>query len=224
MTPRGGRRAAAVALLLAAVAAAVSAAGSAAAETPAPTPSAPEEPAGYRMDDYRAPVPATLAGATVVATPEAEALWRSGSVLFVDVLPRAPRPEGLPEGTIWRDAAHYTIPGAIWLPNVGYGELAPVWRDYMEAALTAATDGDTAHPVLFFCLSDCWMSWNAAKRAREELGYSRVYWYPEGTDGWEAAVLPLEATPPVEPMPPTPSAAAPAATAAATAAAPGRAP
>ena len=35
------------------------------------------------------------------------------------------------------------------------------------------------------------MSWNAAKRALA-LGYTHVAWYPEGTDGWAAADLPLE--------------------------------
>jgi rhodanese-related sulfurtransferase len=43
------------------------------------------------------------------------------------------------------------------------------------------------------------MSWNAAKRALA-LGYSNVAWYPEGTDAWFAALLPLQdATP--EPRP-----------------------
>jgi PQQ-dependent catabolism-associated CXXCW motif protein len=37
---------------------------------------------------------------------------------------------------------------------------------------------------------ECWMSWNAAKRA-VALGYARVHWYPDGTDGWAAAGLPL---------------------------------
>jgi rhodanese-related sulfurtransferase len=43
------------------------------------------------------------------------------------------------------------------------------------------------------------MSWNAAKRARA-LGYSNVVWYPEGTDGWLAAGLPVQPTEP-EPRP-----------------------
>jgi PQQ-dependent catabolism-associated CXXCW motif protein len=172
----------------------------------AAAPASGEAPSGYRMDDYRAPVPETLDGATVVATPAAEALWRTGRVLFVDVLPRPPRPQGLPEGTIWREAPHPSIPGAIWLPNVGYGELAPVWHGYMAGALAEATAGDTDHPVVFFCLAECWMSWNAARRAREELGYTRVFWYPEGVDGWSAASLPLDEIPPVEPLPATPEA------------------
>jgi rhodanese-related sulfurtransferase len=35
------------------------------------------------------------------------------------------------------------------------------------------------------------MSWNAAKRA-VMWGYTGVIWYPEGTDGWQDAGLPLE--------------------------------
>ena len=50
------------------------------------------EPDGYRTDDYRAPVPATLKGARVLATAEAEAIWRADTGVFIDVLPRAPKP------------------------------------------------------------------------------------------------------------------------------------
>ncbi len=150
------------------------------------------EPSEYRSDHYRAPVPASLAGGTVVDTPNAHALWSAGETAFVDVMPRAPKPDGLPEGTIWREKPRHSIPGAIWLPNVGYGGLAPVTDAYFRAGLARITDGDPNAPLLFFCLEDCWMSWNAAKRAIEEYGYSTVYWYPEGTDGWSFADLPTE--------------------------------
>jgi rhodanese-related sulfurtransferase len=40
------------------------------------------------------------------------------------------------------------------------------------------------------------MSWNAAKRALT-LGYTRVAWYPQGTDGWATQGLPLETRTPV---------------------------
>jgi rhodanese-related sulfurtransferase len=43
------------------------------------------------------------------------------------------------------------------------------------------------------------MSWNAAKRA-VALGYSNIIWYPDGTDGWEKAGLPLTPATP-EPRP-----------------------
>jgi rhodanese-related sulfurtransferase len=34
------------------------------------------------------------------------------------------------------------------------------------------------------------MSWNAAKRILA-MGYTNVAWYPEGTDGWTDALLPV---------------------------------
>jgi PQQ-dependent catabolism-associated CXXCW motif protein len=157
------------------------------------------EPDGYRLQDYRAPTPATLQGARVIRTDEAEMIWRSHSATFIDVLPRPPRPRDLPAGTLWRDKPRANIPGSIWLPDTGYGELAPSIDDYFSKGLYKATEGDHARTVVFYCLADCWMSWNAAKRALVR-GYSDVVWYPEGTDGWLAAALPLQdATP--EPRP-----------------------
>jgi len=157
------------------------------------------EPEGYRLDDYRAPTPATLHGAKVIGTGEAEQIWRGRSASFIDVLPRPPRPRNLPEGTLWRDKPRPNIPGSIWLPDTGYGELAPAMADYFAKGLQKATHGDRARPIVVYCLTDCWMSWNAAKRALA-LGYSDVAWYPVGTDGWSAVGLPLEdATP--EPRP-----------------------
>src|SRR4051812_6315974 len=43
-------------------------------------------PDGYRLEHYRAPVPAEVPGATTVSLDEAEALHRSGTVLFIDVM------------------------------------------------------------------------------------------------------------------------------------------
>jgi len=157
------------------------------------------EPEGYRLEDYRAPTPATLRGARVIGTEEAEQIWRSRSAAFVDVLPRPPRPRNLPEGTLWRDKPRSNIPGSIWLPDTGYGELAPSMADYFVKGLEKATNGDRARLLVVYCLADCWMSWNAVKRALA-LGYPNVAWYPQGTDGWSAALLPLEDSTP-EPRP-----------------------
>jgi PQQ-dependent catabolism-associated CXXCW motif protein len=113
------------------------------------------------------------------------------------VLPRPPKPANLPEGTIWREQLRPSIPGATWLPNVGYGAIADATEAYFKAGLDKATGGDRAAPLVIFCLADCWMSWNAARRAME-YGYTNVHWLPEGTDGWAAAGYPLEI---VEPEP-----------------------
>ena len=145
------------------------------------------EPESYRVEDYRAPTPATLRGAKVIGTEEAEKLWRGHIATFVDVLPRPPRPRNLPAGTLWRDKPRPDIPGSLWLP------------DYFVKGLEKATHGDRAKLLVLYCLADCWMSWNAAKRA-QEIGYSNVAWYREGTDGWLAAGLPLQEAIP-EPRP-----------------------
>ncbi|MBU2961075.1 PQQ-dependent catabolism-associated CXXCW motif protein [Citreicella sp. C3M06] len=149
-----------------------------------------QEPDGFRMAQYRAPVPETLSGATVVSAQDAHALWQQGAA-FIDVLPRPPKPDTLPEGTIWREEPRQSIPGATWLPNVGYGEIAEVTDAYFRAGLDHATGGDRARQLVIFCLDDCWMSWNAAKRALG-YGYSAVAWMPTGTDGWSAEDYPTE--------------------------------
>ncbi len=148
------------------------------------------EPEGYRTDNYRAPVPSTLAGARVLSTEQAEAVWRSGAGVFIDVLPRAPKPQNLPAGTVWRDKPRLNIPGSTWLPDTGYGTLAAAVEDYLRQGLARASGGDKAKLLVIYCQADCWMSWNAAKRALS-LGYSNVAWYPQGTDGWQRANLPL---------------------------------
>lgn len=156
---------------------------------------APPEPSFYRMDDYRAPTPATLAGATVLSPAEAEALWKETRAVFVDVLPRPPRPANLPEGTVWHEKPHKSIPGAVWLPNVGYGAIDEATERYFRVGLEAVTGGDLHRPVVLFCERGCWMSWNAAKRALT-YGYDAVSWFPDGTEGWSEEGLPLQ---PVEP-------------------------
>jgi len=155
-----------------------------------------DEPKGYRTDNYRAPTPATLEGAKVLTAAEAAVLWRSGKAAFIDVLPQPPRPANLPEGTLWREKPRFSIPGSIWLPDTGYGALDPAMEGYFRSGLQQASGEDRSKMLVFFCLKNCWHSWNAAKRA-VSLGYANVAWYPDGTDGWSAGALPLEAVTPV---------------------------
>lgn len=143
-----------------------------------------EEPTGYRVGRYRGATPATIRGGKVVNNTQAMQLWKTKQALFIDVLPRADRPKNLPKGTIWRDKKRRNIPGSIWLVNVGFGKLNPQLEAYFQTNLKKATAGDKTKPVLFYCLKQCWMSWNAAKRAIE-WGYKNVYWYRDGTDGWK---------------------------------------
>jgi PQQ-dependent catabolism-associated CXXCW motif protein len=155
------------------------------------------EPDGYRTDDYRSPVPKTLKGARVISAEEAERLWRGRSAIFIDVFPRAPKPANLPPETVWRDPVHMSLEGAHWLPNVGYGVLSPAFEEYFRTRLAALAGGDTGAALVFFCQKDCWMSWNAAKRALE-WGYKSVIWFSEGTDAWQETGHELKR---VEPVP-----------------------
>ena len=148
------------------------------------------EPSGYKMDHFRSQVPATLKGATTVNSKQAFALWRGGETLFIDVMPQAPKPKNLPAGTFWRERPRDTIPGGYWLANVGYGRLHPDAEKWFQSKLKILTSGNKNKPVLFYCLMNCWMSWNAAKRALS-YGYQKVFWYPEGTDGWDFENYPL---------------------------------
>lgn len=141
------------------------------------------EPQGYRGPPYSAPVPATLAGATVADNIAAAQLHSDGVAVFVDVMPRDVKPADLPEDTIWREKPRMSIPGAIWLPNTGFEALSPQEDTYLKAGLAHATGGDMAKPVVIFCREECWMSWNVAKRALG-YGYSEVIWYPDGPEGW----------------------------------------
>jgi PQQ-dependent catabolism-associated CXXCW motif protein len=150
----------------------------------------PPEPPDYRMDDFRSPVPLTLRGARVLTPDEAANLWNKDAAILIDVYPQAPKPPNLPPGTFWRDPIHRSIEGAHWLPNVGYGALSDELEDYFRTRLERLTGGKRDASVVFFCLKDCWMSWNAAKRAME-LGYTNVMWFDEGTDGWQELGYPL---------------------------------
>ena len=144
---------------------------------------------GYRTQDYRAPTPLTVPGGRMVTTEEARALLGRPGVVWVDMLPAPRRPEGLPPGALWRPSPRLGIPGSIWLPEAGHGALPPDIEAWFRGSLGRATGGDLGRPVVFYCLADCWMSWNGAKRAAA-WGYREVLWYPDGTDGWEAAGLP----------------------------------
>jgi PQQ-dependent catabolism-associated CXXCW motif protein len=141
------------------------------------------QPDGYRMEYYDDAVPDALDGATRVTAIDVQELQATRSALVVDVIPDHRRPDFLPENQIWVPVPHKGIPGALWLPDVGFGALSDVTEAYLKTHLDKATDGNLDHPVVFYCRVDCWMSWNTAKRAMS-YGYTDVYWFADGTDDW----------------------------------------
>lgn len=142
-----------------------------------------EQPAGYRLQDYDTRVPDRLDGAHSVTAAEVKRLQNEHDAVVIDVIPEQRRPTMLPENQFWIPLAHKGVPGAIWLPDVGYGVLSETTEDYFRTNLEAATRGNRDHPVVVYCRANCWMSWNAAKRALG-YGYTSVHWFFDGVDGW----------------------------------------
>ena len=138
---------------------------------------------GFRISHYRAVVPDTAPGATRVGTKEVETIYKDGKAAFIDVVPSTGAGFD-PDTGEWRlSERHANIPGSKWLPDVGRGAPGAVLESYFMANLASLTGGDKAHPILIYCQADCWMSWNAVKRAAT-YGYANIYWYPDGIDGW----------------------------------------
>lgn len=144
------------------------------------------EPRGYWLGPVHGPVPATITGGTVVRTAALADLLARGGTILVDVGQPPRRPPGLPPGTLWMTPLHRGIPGSVWMPGVGRGAIPPDFAAWFRARLAALTGGNRHRRVVFYCHPDCWMSWNAARRAIHD-GYREVFWYPEGLEGWQAA-------------------------------------
>lgn len=154
-------------------------------------------PNDYRLDHYRAPTPAELPGATVLTDAAAvQRLAQGGQIwlVFVESLERS----ALPPHPWLLDGARTVIPGSVWLPNVGKGGLSEAETAFFRARLDAMRAERPGAGFLFYCYIDCWVSWNAARRALR-LGYGPVYWYPDGIDGWLLEGLATEQARPVAP-------------------------
>ncbi|HUB49892.1 MAG TPA: rhodanese-like domain-containing protein [Acetobacteraceae bacterium] len=178
------------ALLLLALTAAVPAA--------AAEPEHAPEPQGYWLGPIHGPVPATIAGGTVLDTAALAHLLAGGGVVLIDVAEAPHRPVGLPAGTIWLPPPHRVIPGSVWIPEIGRGVIAAPFAVWFQARLAALTAGNRDTRIVVYCHPRCWMSWNAAKRAIDD-GYRAVFWYPDGVEGWEQAGHATAAAEPEEP-------------------------
>ena len=151
---------------------------------------------GLRIHNYNTETPTTVPGGLYVGTQEVQALAQAGAVL-IDVL-------SIPDGRydefdgFWPDdhAPRENIPGSYWLPNVGFGAPAEDMQTYLDQTVITLTGGNKWHPVVVYCIADCWMGWNAVQHLAN-LGYQSVFWYADGTDAWIEAGLPVELSQPV---------------------------
>lgn len=152
---------------------------------------------GYRIARQRAPTPENIPPpAQLVSSAEAAALIADGA-LVLDVYGASQSRFDELDGTWLVSKTRMSLPGALWLPETGRGRLEPVMQAYLAENLAAATGGDLTRPILVYCIADCWMSWNASQRI-SAMGYTAVYWYRLGTDGWRDEGWDLE---PVAPVP-----------------------
>jgi PQQ-dependent catabolism-associated CXXCW motif protein len=135
------------------------------------------------MGRYRGPTPQSIPGGTAVDTEWMLKPANRQQLTLIDVYP----PKGLgpdPLDGTWRASeSRSSIKGATWLPEVGRGHLESDALDYFSRNLKRLSRGDLNHAMVFFCTADCWQGWNAAHRAIR-MGYTNIYWYADGTDGW----------------------------------------
>lgn len=152
----------------------------------AQTPFAPE-PAGLWPGPMQGTTPRTLHGATVLDASTFVALVAAQHPVMIDVANHEHEPNGRTPGLGWMPI-HRSVPGAIWLPGAGTGKSKPGFANAFAKRVETATGGDKDKPIVTFCHPQRWGSWNAAKRLTE-LGYTHVYWYPGGGEGWAAQGL-----------------------------------
>jgi PQQ-dependent catabolism-associated CXXCW motif protein len=146
-------------------------------------------PDGYRQPPYKGLTPDHLPGAETVSVDQALALQQAGAVM-IDVSPLSLGGYGAMAGQWVVKAEHETITGAIWLPNVGEATPAPWLEAWFQDQLARFSGGDKGADLVFFCRPDCWMSWNAGRRAVLS-GYTGVHWLRDGIPGWRDALLPI---------------------------------
>lgn len=92
------------------------------------------------------------------------------------------------------------IPGALSFINSGLAfekdEVESAYAERFRQMLKIAAP-DLHQPVVFYCAnSECWLSVNAAMRARQ-MGYTKIIWYRAGIAAWTQAGLPTVGRTPV---------------------------
>lgn len=147
---------------------------------------------GLRIAAYRAPVPDSVPGGHLVDAATVAELAADGALL-IDAM-AAPGHSVSPDGTWIIAEPHRTIPGAHWLPEIGRGRPDPQIAAGLSASLA---DCPKARPIVLFCKTDCWMSWNAVQHIAA-LGHRDIGWYPGGVDDWADGGRALQ---PVNPLP-----------------------
>lgn len=148
------------------------------------------EPRGYWLGPIHGTLPQTITGGHVIHTAALAALLRRGPVRLVDVASAPVRPPHMAAGALWLPLPHRDVPGSVWIPDAGRGVITPAFDAFFRRRLETLSGHDRSAPVVIYCHEQCWMSWNAAKRAIY-YGYRNVLWYPDGIEAWTRAGHPV---------------------------------
>ena len=145
-----------------------------------------KEPEGFWSGPINSDVPETISGGKVLHVRELTQLLEQTKPVVIDVSNEPKRPPDMAPDAVWLPLPQQVIPGSAWLPGVGMADIAPETDALFRKYLSQSTGNDLDHAVVIYCHERCWLSWNAAKRAIS-YGYRRVYWFPEGIEGWRAS-------------------------------------
>lgn len=156
---------------------------------------------GYRAEELSAPLPERHPDAITVTVEALRVLIEGYDPVLIDVMPRSHGEDSRYPHGLEPDATRTHIPGSDWLPNVGYPQLEAYLTRAFRRHLEARTEDDLDRPVVFYCEQECWMGWNAARRAHR-WGYRYVYWFPGGVEAWSEAGLTTEEADPWPQPPP----------------------
>ncbi len=155
---------------------------------------------GLRTAYYRARLPNSVPGGKRITVDQAHTHYQNKSAIFVDVMAHTGTGPDPIDG-LWRLAQpRSNIPGSVWLADVGTGTLSKEMENYYRSNLARITNNDKTKPLIIYCTADCWMAWNAVRRAAK-WGYNNLLWLPQGSDEWKTKGYPLAQSTPV-PLPP----------------------
>lgn len=150
---------------------------------------------GYRIASFRAELPSAVSGGSLVDIDALEAMIAQDKPLLIDVVSaETSLSEWFRDWLRGHPPERKQIAGSIWLPRLGEGKLSQQEAGDQKRQLLILTTGSLDQPMVFYCLSNCWVSWNAARRA-VSFGFRKVFWYRDGIEVWLDAGLPVQDAP-----------------------------
>ena len=142
-----------------------------------------QEPQGLYQGALHGYTPNTVAGGRIIRTAALAALIETKHPVLLDVAEKDRKPPAMGKDMLWLPN-HRSIPGAVFLEGGGRGTGDATYADAFKARVATLAGGDRATAIVVFCHPDCWGSYNAAKRLAG-LGYTQVFWYRDGVEGWQ---------------------------------------